>query len=347
MTESRFDNRKPSPAEMALQNRAINVIKPLIPHDAEERVLRSFKQWNQIVREHIRNETGLRLGDGEGRNSVPVQIVEGFPLPLAQLIGDYGDAVLWRLIVGQPKLGGLIEGLDFLLKDWPSFERWNKLPEVAKGGEPHLQRTLAITQALQQIAVADGVRKQIQQINRDILGLYCFMPGCPATVSLYWMPIAMIAAMLNVRIEDLTVVVLAHELAHGYTHIGRDIDGIQWSDDGFATTDLDIVEGLAQYYAEVVAHRLASRTPGPLEAYNQLLSLQSGPYRAHLDWVKEDPKQKGERIRFAMIATRSQGKSALASWNERLETTRQNLKTTNQSRVKDAKSGGELFDPES
>ncbi len=47
----------------------------------------------------------------------------------------------------------------------------------------------------------------------------------------------MIAAMLDVTIEDLTLVVLAHELTHGYTHIGRDIDGIQWNDRAFGTSD--------------------------------------------------------------------------------------------------------------
>lgn len=327
MSDTRFEKREESPAETALQNRTINVIKPLIPPDAEERVLRSLKQWNQIVREHIRNETGLRLADGDGRNSIQIHIVEGFPIPLAQLIDSYRDPVLWRLIVGQPKLGGLIEGLVFLLNDWQSFECWNRLPTVAKEGKATLQRTLEITGALQQIAVAEEVTRQIQQIKEDILGLYSFMRGQPATVDLYWMPIAMVSAMLDVRIEDLTVVVLAHELTHGYTHIGRDIDGVQWSDQGFAETDLNIVEGLAQYYAEVVATRIAIRTPGPLEAYQRLLSLQSGPYKAHLDWVKNDPNQKGERIRFAMIAARSQGKAELASWSDLLESTRRSLKT--------------------
>ena len=91
------------------------------------------------------------------------------------------------------------------------------------------------------------------------------------------MPIAMVAAMLDVRIEDLTVVVLAHELTHGYTHIGRDIDGLQWADDVFCRTDRAIVEGLAQFYTEVVTNKIALRSPGPKLAYERLLGLQSGP----------------------------------------------------------------------
>lgn len=63
-----------------LQQRAITLIEPLIPPDAEERVGRAFRQWNQIVRDHIRNETGLKLADGDGRNAVSVRIVDGFPV---------------------------------------------------------------------------------------------------------------------------------------------------------------------------------------------------------------------------------------------------------------------------
>lgn len=86
----------------ALQNRATEIIKPLVPPDAEERVNRSFKQWNQIVRDHIRTETGLKLSDGDSRYAIPVRVVKGFPVTLAQLIDQYRDPVMWRLIIGHP-----------------------------------------------------------------------------------------------------------------------------------------------------------------------------------------------------------------------------------------------------
>jgi hypothetical protein len=98
-------------ADQALQNRATSIIEPLIPPDAKDRVTRAFNQWNQIVREHIRSETALKLADGDGRYSIPVRIVNGFPKGLADLIDRYQDPVLWLLILGQPKLGGVVEGL--------------------------------------------------------------------------------------------------------------------------------------------------------------------------------------------------------------------------------------------
>jgi len=344
MTQLPFSDDPSLPANGPLQDRARRVIEPLIPPDAEERVTRAFKQWNQIVREHIRNETALRLMDGDGRNSIQVRVVEGFPIPLARLIDSYGDPVLWRIIVGQPKIGGVVEGLRFILEDWPSFENWDRLPAPAKGAEPHLARSLEVAEILQQLAVAEEVRNQIRQIHKDILGVYRFTPGLASQVELYWMPIAMVAAMLDVRIEDLTVVVLAHELAHGYTHIGRDIDGIQWSDVGFSRSDLHIVEGLAQFYTEVVTNRLSSRAPGASLAYQGLLTLQGGPYKAHLEWVKNDPGQKGETVRFAMVSARSRGEVTLDDWNASLADTRSTLRRSRGPKKQPPEDGNGLFD---
>src|SRR5437868_961697 len=101
------------------------------------------------------------------------------------------------------------------------------------------------------------------------------------------MPMALVAAMLDVRIEELTVVTLAHELAHGYTHLGRDIDGFCWEDGGFTQSELGVVEGLAQFYTDIVTGKVVGRMPGAHDAYLRLLELQSGPYRVHEKWVKD------------------------------------------------------------
>jgi hypothetical protein len=306
---------------IALQNRTIQIIQPLVPPDAEERVSRSYRQWNQIVRDHIRTETGLKLSDGDSRYAIPVRVVRGFTSRLAQLIDQYCDPVMWQLIIGQPKLGGLINGLKFLLQSWDHFEKWSALPEPAKNGQPFLERSLAIATSLQEAALAAKFVKQLQEIHEDILGVYRFSAH-GSSVDLYWLPIAMVAAMIDVAIEDLTVVVLIHELAHGYTHIGRDIDGATWADEGFRDSDLPVVEGLAQFYTEVISERLATRTPSLFKAYEALLSLQSGPYLVHRNWLTEDRRQIGETVRFTLIAARSQGRVDYKSWNDLMQQTR-------------------------
>jgi hypothetical protein len=60
--------------------------------------------------------------------------------------------------------------------------------------------------------------------------------------------IGITARALGVSPDALTIVVLAHELAHAYAHLGRDIDNERWETEQFAKSDIDIVEGLAQFY---------------------------------------------------------------------------------------------------
>ena len=315
----------------ALQEKAIKVIKPLIPPDAEDRVARTVKQLNGAIRDHIRAETGLRLSDSQTRSAIPVRVTEGFPAKLAGLIGHYDDPVLWRLIAAQPRLGGIVEGLQFLLVGWPAFEQWPALPSVAQGSQPALERARDVTLALQQIAVSKQVKEELKAIHEDILGAYRFPTGLSPLgpspwVEIYWMPMALIAAMLDVRIEDLTVVTLAHELAHGYTHLGRDIDGLCWEDGGFAQSELGVVEGLAQFYTDTVTGRMMARTPGAHHAYLKLLELQSGPYRVHENWVKDAVAQRGETVRFVMLAARNRGAVKYTEWEGMLTETTTKLK---------------------
>jgi hypothetical protein len=306
----------------ALQSRAIGTIRPLIPPDAKERVERAVKQFNVIVREHVRSETGLRLSDEKAKGAVSVRVVEGFPTEIARLIDRHQDQTLWRLIIAQPKLGGVVEGLGLLIQHWEEFEKWLQLPEVAKGSKPSLERAVQVAAAMQTVAVVGKVFDEIKEIQEDILGIYRLRDS---SVEIYWMAQALIAAMLAVRIEDLTVVTLAHELAHAYTHVGKDIDGRAWGDAAFAGSALEVKEGLAQFYTVVTARKLGNRAPGVHEAYEALLNRQSDLYRVHLDWLKDRPEQRGEIVRFAMLRARRLDKVDDTGWIDLLNETSASL----------------------
>jgi len=317
-------NPFPDNAE-ALQQRAIALIKPLIPPDAEERVHRAYKEFRQIVGTHIRAETRLTLADEETRDNVPVKIVDGFPVSVAQLIDSNQDRTLWRLILALPKLGGIIEGLGALVTHWDEFERWLELPPTVKGSKPSLEKSLEVARTLQTLAVTKKIFDQLKLINEDILGVYRFGDREGPRVEIYWMAHALFAGAFGLRIEDLTVVTLAHELSHAYTHIGRDIDGKTWAEPGFAKSDLHVVEGLAQFYTLAVADKLNVRAPGVLPAFTKLLEFQSDPYKAHQEWLKDSPKQRGESVRFAMLRARGREQVANDAWLDMLVETKTTL----------------------
>ena len=129
---------------------------------------------------------GLRLADSQGTGTISIRVVAGFPAKLAELIDRHQDRVLWRLIIGQPKLGGIVEGLNFLLPDWPEFEEWLNLPSVAKGSEPALVRTRDVAAALQGLAVTKKVLDELKEIHEDVLGVYRFAKRGLRSKSIGW-----------------------------------------------------------------------------------------------------------------------------------------------------------------
>ena len=284
---------------------ASQIVKPLIPPDAQERIERAVKQANVLLRDHIRAETGLKLSDGAERLSIPVRVRDGFTGPFGDVILRYPDPLLWWLICGLRQLGGIVEGTDWLLSRWSSLESWPHLPAMARGSEEAIQRTQDVAAKLQKLVANPPIIEEIKKISADFLGCY-FCPTLKSPwIEIYWMPIALIAAMINVRMEDLAVVTLTHELAHGYTHIGRDIDGASWDTEGFGRSDDEVVEGLAQFYTEVVTQNIASRYVDAHAAYVRFLELQSGPYLAHQEWLKDQPLQRLETVRFTLLAERT------------------------------------------
>jgi hypothetical protein len=302
-----------------LQQRAIEVITPLIPADAEERVARAHREFRQIVRSSIRAETRLALGDEETRDVVPVRVVDGFSDPIASLILKFEDPTLWRLLLALPRLGGVVEGLQGLLAHWYEYERWQHLPPVARGAQDSLERARDVASALQHLAVKERVFEELRMIDTDILGVYRYQERGGSQIELYWMAHALFAGAFGVRIEDLTVVTLAHELAHAYTHLGRDIDGKVWETGGFGASELEVVEGLAQFYTHEVAKRIESRAPGVIIAFERLLGFQAAPYRAHQGWAASVGGRVGEAVRFAMLQTRRRGRVMNSDWRSALE----------------------------
>lgn len=128
----------------------------------------------------------------------------------------------------------------------------------------------------------------------------------------------------------LAVVILLHELAHAYSHLGRDIDASSWRTEDFASAGLKIVEGIAQFYTAAICTKLKDRYHAALDAYHALLTVQSGPYLVHQGWktragAERPAARVGEVVRASMIECRvrpirdySVFESALAHHHQRL-----------------------------
>lgn len=275
-------------------------------------VERTVKQWNNILRDVLRSETALRLSVGSESQAVPVRVVAGVPQPFAEVMREL--AGLEHLLLNRPAIMAAASGTSFMAQVVEEARQaWGE--KAGPSGREEITGVQRTAQAwLTELDRVQAIEK-ITGIKEDVLGAYFFrIPE----IRIYWVVIGITACALGISAEALTVVVLAHELAHAYTHLGRDIDSVRWDTRRFAEAELDIVEGLAQFYTAVLCRRLEARMPAAIAAFKRLLEKQSGPYKAHLAWVKDD-EEGGEIVRVAMIECRSQGMTEAAKFAQAVE----------------------------
>jgi hypothetical protein len=274
-----------------------DLITQTIP-DVEANVRRAVSQWNLLVREHIRTETGLRLSTESRSQSVPVRVSADVPPNFLEALQEF-QKFGW-LILNRPRLEAVVDGLAAMESGWSGIEQ--NFPTACSSSRD-VAISVAKTTAREWLNILDfhETQKKILSTDGDVLGAYYFRVP---EIRIYWVVIGVYSALLDIPVETLTVITLAHELAHAYTHLGHDIDSDVWPTPRFEKTDLHVVEGLAQFYTRAVCVRLNDRLPKAVSLFDFLVSQQPVPYQEHQEWVKE-AKRNGEVVRAAMIQARS------------------------------------------
>lgn len=317
-----------------------------IPPETEKVVEQTRQRFNQSVRMILRDETRLHLSkmatghDGEERESRAVRVFvnPGIPAELEEMSFDENH---WLAIELAPLKGLLEFAYETMIELSEPIARLETNPEFEKSfPEAHntvcSMRDLA-TDLLSKVGTFD-ILKKIFAIHEDVLGLYSYRVFSengtvandqnPQNVrcDLYWAVIGLVSKVLGVSVEALTVKVLAHELAHAYTHIGMDADGKSWAAHAFSKTERGLKEGLAQYYTVRVLDRLARQLPTAKDAYEKLLPHQASEYHTHVSWLD---RYQPEEVRDAMLATRRKGVGTVDGFNAALEEARKRLRREN------------------
>ena len=213
---------------------------------------------------------------------------------------------------------------------WLSWENeTNAGLSLEKRKKPKIEGLQKLVTYLLDLAARATLTERLSRINEDVLGAYFPLgknskrPGAPV-IEIYWTVIGAVGKTIEVDIEGLTLVVLAHELAHAYSHLGADTDGNRWKDKAFCDSDVSIKEGIAQYYTEKVVKWLGQRYSGNSNnAYAGLLKIQGPPYRIHEQWSDDFSP---EIVRAAIIECRNNQVTDKDGFLERMENAKHRLR---------------------
>jgi hypothetical protein len=317
-----------------------------VPDNTEKRINQVRKRAGAVLRDAIRQETGLLLNRRslEGSQtaqrdrsvSVPVKLEPGMPESLRWL--KFEDdfwiiAILSRCRRALVSSANSSKQLDELFSELSGHR---KGAEILQARHKHLSPLSELVDHLLEIVDKADPVKQILQVNEDVLGLYRYQLSSKGMlynhdplkgeVVLYWGIIGLIAGFLGILSEDLVVVVMAHEIAHAYTHLGSDIDGERWNAGDFSHSDHGLKEGLAQYYTHRICLRLQNQFPKAHDAYTSLLQHQPEAYKTHIRWIKNNTP---EEVRLAMLETRREGVGKINDFNAALSEAKSSLNKRN------------------
>ena len=303
-----------------------------LPSDTEDKVRQAKDRFNARVRDALRRETRLSFHRDERTNvNVPIHVLPGLPEPLQpldkQTIDDkYRIALLLapyrrELTSIRDKGRVLAQNLWPLLAQDPAGQALLRGHDDIDGAVQHADFLLRVLSEFE-------LTRFILQVNSDVLGIYRYkvrphFDEPEPKIELYWGVIGLIARDLGVDAEDLTCVVLAHELAHAYTHVGSDAYDHWWNTAGFHAAEHELAEGLAQFYALLVCKRIADTSPAPLAAFSALVPKHPPAYKTHQRWEQYTP----EHVRLAMLEVRRQsGKPTLELFENCLKNAHQTLR---------------------
>ena len=305
-----------------------------VPKEVESRVRAARDRARSALRDAIRAECRLAMrtdaDDTGAAAQVPIEVSPGYPEALRDV--TFPDELLHVLLLSRFRRSlaeaasgteGLLQLHDALVK-LPNGDDWTQIDpaEISNTGRWALEM-------LRRLEAHDPVGK-VLAVNEDILGAYIYRADVKdefatntARIALYWCVIGLVSEWLGCSVEDLTVVVMARELAHAYTQLGADIDGRRWPSHHFGKAETDLKEGLAQFYTLRALQRLQSRFPGAIGAFDALLVTQPGPYHTHEPWVE---RYSPEAVRQAMLEVRRWREGNLQQFSVQLDRAGEQLK---------------------
>jgi len=118
--------------------------------------------------------------------------------------------------------------------------------------------------------------------DSDVFGKYNLRTH---SIEIYILPCIIFSMLIEEDFMDMAIGTLAHELAHGFQHVGADKDEVIW--DNFENVEPALVEGLAEFYAREFAESVIGARPTVLETFNKTSKYLPEAYRRYEQWTSD------------------------------------------------------------
>jgi hypothetical protein len=247
--------------------------------------------WNQKIREFLRDETGLKFHQKNVKKTYQDNYSVDF-----HFVPDYDNLFVKLIDASFPELDFdefiAYKNLDVTLKSANGF--------LMKVGRPSSE-TKTLNEYINKYFVENNLETIIDKLFKtkdrrlDIWGSYDLHSF---EIEIYYLPLLLFSQLNNISLEHCIVTTLVHELAHAYHHRGKDKDNIIW--ETMKNTELEIKEGLAEYYTWRFVEEYKSSYPVMSIAYDKMFECLSGPYIIFKEW-KEYSK---ETINAGLLSVR-------------------------------------------
>jgi hypothetical protein len=230
---------------------------------------RGLKQeWNMLIRNFYKKNMGVGLSEGFNQNQIEIKIVAAPKEGFIDIIEKKYRTVDFEM---QYYLHRFIESGENVhpYLDEPTRE---KLAEPLRFAKTKVKQ-------FDLCDTTNNIFRFLQPNNKDVFGSY-FLNDYH--IEIYVFPIKLFCMLHGLDDKAFFVNVLAHELAHGYNHIGLDKDNYFWK--SFSNTDDNLAEGLAQFYSSKFIDAYLVKEPKLRAVFNALLKWQPEPYHMHEKW---------------------------------------------------------------
>ncbi len=275
--------------------------------DFRSEVFRAKKKYQQYVRNIISDKTGLTLTnktfevqDIEGnynyekKSQIKINIVDKIPDTLTEILEKHSKDII-ELLFHYRKMKVVVKEMDYQLLNHTRFGQFHDNICNKKEIKKAKQFFLKLMAEVEKSGIIDDLRKT----TPDYTGRY--YPDTN-TIEIYWLSIGLFGVLYELPIEHFTLITLIHELAHGYTHKGFDIDGNLWDTENFKKADRHITEGLAQHYTYNICKNYFDFI---LPSFEEFYCDSSSEYIEYKKWFSSNDKDIFETTRRVLLNART------------------------------------------